>query len=151
MYLQKGIGCKTFFKLVFCWRLEDQWRKEQDPDPDPLIRSMDQEHWTLFNIFPIALWPYLVQSLFNLIYDLTLFNLFYDLHGAGGGERRLLCIVPQAVQHGGAQGHWPRGGWCLNSGVRGGALLTFGLVTMHTGLRSGCVLAAVPGYVKFRE
>ncbi len=31
------------FKLVFCRRLEDQWRKEQDPDPhpDPLVRGMD--------------------------------------------------------------------------------------------------------------
>ncbi len=31
---------KHFFKLIcFCWRLEDQWRKKQDPDP--LVRGMD--------------------------------------------------------------------------------------------------------------
>ncbi len=30
---------KFFFKLVFCWHLEGQWRKRQDPDP--LVRGMD--------------------------------------------------------------------------------------------------------------
>ncbi len=28
-----------FWKLVFCWPLEGQWRKKQDPDP--LVRGMD--------------------------------------------------------------------------------------------------------------
>jgi hypothetical protein len=28
-------------KLVFCWHLEGQRRKFQDPDPDPLVRGMD--------------------------------------------------------------------------------------------------------------
>jgi hypothetical protein len=32
MYLQKVISRKTFFKLVFCWRLEGQ---------DPFVRGMD--------------------------------------------------------------------------------------------------------------
>jgi|LakMenE18May11ns_1017448.scaffolds.fasta_scaffold9401587_1 hypothetical protein len=36
---------KTFLKYVFCWRLEGQWWKQQDPDqnldPDPLVRGMD--------------------------------------------------------------------------------------------------------------
>ncbi len=27
-------------KLVVCWPLEGQWRKQQDPDPDPLVRGM---------------------------------------------------------------------------------------------------------------
>ncbi len=30
---------KKIFKLVFCWHLEGQWRKWQDPDP--LVRGMD--------------------------------------------------------------------------------------------------------------
>ncbi len=33
------INVKT--KIVFCWHLEGQWRKKQDPDPDPLVRGMD--------------------------------------------------------------------------------------------------------------
>jgi hypothetical protein len=45
MYLQKVICRKTFFKLVFCWRLEGQLFELQDPDPhrdpDPLVRGMD--------------------------------------------------------------------------------------------------------------
>ncbi len=42
MYLQKVISSKPLCKnLVFCWRLEGQWRKQQDPDPDPLVRGMD--------------------------------------------------------------------------------------------------------------
>ncbi len=28
------------FKQIFCWHLEGQWRKWQDPDPDPLVRGM---------------------------------------------------------------------------------------------------------------
>ncbi len=32
VYLQKIISRITFFKLVFCLRLEDQWRKQQDLD-----------------------------------------------------------------------------------------------------------------------
>jgi hypothetical protein len=28
-------------KLVFCWHLEGQCRKWQDPDPDPLVRGVD--------------------------------------------------------------------------------------------------------------
>ncbi len=39
MYLHKVISRKTFFKLVFCWSLEGQWRKQQEPDP--LVRGMD--------------------------------------------------------------------------------------------------------------
>ncbi len=38
------ISRKTFFKLVFCWRLEGQWRKYQDPDPDSHQNVMDPEH-----------------------------------------------------------------------------------------------------------
>ncbi len=30
---------KCFKKIVFCWHLEGQWRKKQDPDP--LVRGMD--------------------------------------------------------------------------------------------------------------
>jgi hypothetical protein len=41
MYLQKVISRKLFEKLVFCWHLEGQRRKEQDPDPDPLVKGMD--------------------------------------------------------------------------------------------------------------
>jgi hypothetical protein len=33
MYLQKVISRKSFFKIVFCWHLEGQGRKYQDPDP----------------------------------------------------------------------------------------------------------------------
>ncbi len=43
MHLQKVKSRKTFLKkLVFRWRLEGQWRKNQDPDPnpDPLVRGM---------------------------------------------------------------------------------------------------------------
>ncbi len=39
MFLQKVISGKTFLKLVFCRRLEGQWRKKQDPDP--IVRGMD--------------------------------------------------------------------------------------------------------------
>jgi hypothetical protein len=31
MYLQKVISKK----IIFCWRLEGYWRKEQDPELDP--------------------------------------------------------------------------------------------------------------------
>ncbi len=42
MYLQKVLSRKKCVKkLVFCWHLEGQWRKYQDPDPDPLVRGMD--------------------------------------------------------------------------------------------------------------
>ena len=37
MYLQKVISKK----INFCWHLEDHWRKEQDPEPDPLVKSTD--------------------------------------------------------------------------------------------------------------
>ncbi len=30
----------NFLKLVYCWHLEGQWRKSQDPDSDPLIGGM---------------------------------------------------------------------------------------------------------------
>ncbi len=26
---------------IFCWRLEGHWRKEQDPEPDPLVKGTD--------------------------------------------------------------------------------------------------------------
>ncbi len=39
MYLQKVISRKTYFLFVFCWRLEGQLRKQQDPNP--LVRGMD--------------------------------------------------------------------------------------------------------------
>jgi hypothetical protein len=37
------ISRSIFLKLGFCWRLEGQCRKNQDPDPnpDPLVRGMD--------------------------------------------------------------------------------------------------------------
>ncbi len=38
----KVISRKTE-KTVFCLRLEDQWRKLQDPDPDPLVRGTDPD------------------------------------------------------------------------------------------------------------
>ncbi len=42
MYLQKVICRKTFFlNLVFCWHLEGQWWKKEDPDPDTLVIGMD--------------------------------------------------------------------------------------------------------------
>ncbi len=46
MYLQKVTSRKNCVKkFVFCWHLEGQWRKYQDPDqdqyPDPLVRGMD--------------------------------------------------------------------------------------------------------------
>jgi hypothetical protein len=45
MYLQKVITKKTKKKIIFCWRLEGHWRKQQNPDPDPdrdpLVRDMD--------------------------------------------------------------------------------------------------------------
>jgi hypothetical protein len=39
MYIQKVISRNFFWKLVFSWHLEGQWRKLQDPDP--LVRGMD--------------------------------------------------------------------------------------------------------------
>jgi hypothetical protein len=41
---------KFFFKLVFCWRLEGQWRKQHDPYPlvrgiDPRIRIHTKMSW----------------------------------------------------------------------------------------------------------
>ncbi len=33
---------KKMFRIVFCWLLEGQWRKEQDPDLDSFIRGMDR-------------------------------------------------------------------------------------------------------------
>ncbi len=63
-YLQKVISRKTFLKLVFCWCLECQWRKKQDPDrsisqshgsadldPDPL---MDPQHWFVRYVFAVT-------------------------------------------------------------------------------------------------
>ncbi len=52
MYLQKVICRKTFFKICFCWRLEGQWWKQQDPDPlvrreDPRIRIHTKMSWIL--------------------------------------------------------------------------------------------------------
>ncbi len=44
MYFQKIISRKNCVKICFCWHLEGQWQKYQDPDPDPLIRGMDPEH-----------------------------------------------------------------------------------------------------------
>ncbi len=51
MYLQKEMSKKLFFLIVFCWHLDGQWRKQQDPgphpdpdpnpDPDPIVRGMD--------------------------------------------------------------------------------------------------------------
>ena len=47
MYLQNLISRTTQKKIVFCKRLEGQWRKQQDldpnldPDPDPFVRGMD--------------------------------------------------------------------------------------------------------------
>jgi hypothetical protein len=40
MYLQNIISRK---KLVFCWRLEGQGRKYQDPDLNPLVRGTDPQ------------------------------------------------------------------------------------------------------------
>ncbi len=44
MYLQK-VPNKQKSTVVFCWRLEGHWRKQQDPDldpnPDPLVKGMD--------------------------------------------------------------------------------------------------------------
>ncbi len=39
MYHQKEKEKKTFLKISFCWHLEGQWRKLQDPDQ--LVRGMD--------------------------------------------------------------------------------------------------------------
>jgi hypothetical protein len=70
MYLQKVIRRKTFFKLVFCWRLENmkiagsgsesgsgsgfisQRHGSLDPgwDPDPHQNVMDPEHCKLYSI-----------------------------------------------------------------------------------------------------
>ncbi len=36
---------KKYTKLFFCWRLEGHWQKEQDPEPDPLLRGMDPRIW----------------------------------------------------------------------------------------------------------
>ncbi len=63
IYLQKLISKKNFF----CWCLQGHWRKQQDPDPDPLVRSMDPlqnfkdpEHWFLQYPFshlqPVHFW-----------------------------------------------------------------------------------------------
>jgi hypothetical protein len=42
MYLQKGISIKTLEKkIIFCWCLKGHWRKEQDPEPDPLVKGTD--------------------------------------------------------------------------------------------------------------
>jgi hypothetical protein len=33
----------TFYdwKKIFCWHFEGNWRKQQDPDPNPLVSGMD--------------------------------------------------------------------------------------------------------------
>jgi hypothetical protein len=41
MYLQKVKQKNFFFKLVFCWRLEGQLRKQPDPDPNQLVRGTE--------------------------------------------------------------------------------------------------------------
>jgi hypothetical protein len=41
MYLQKGKSIKTFYTIIFCWRLEGHRQKEQDPDPDPIVKGTD--------------------------------------------------------------------------------------------------------------
>ncbi len=42
LYLQKVTSRKICVKkIIFCWHLEGQWRKKQDPNPDPLVRGMD--------------------------------------------------------------------------------------------------------------
>ncbi len=44
-YLQKVISRKNCVKkLVFCWHLEGQWRKQQDPDPGSGSGSFSQRH-----------------------------------------------------------------------------------------------------------
>ncbi len=45
-------------KLVFCWHLEGQWRKKQDPDqdPDPLVRGMDPRIRIRIRIHPKMSW-----------------------------------------------------------------------------------------------
>ncbi len=46
MYLQKVLSRKNCVKkLFFCWHLEGQSRKQQDPDPDPHQNVMDPQHW----------------------------------------------------------------------------------------------------------
>ncbi len=43
-YLRNGINVPSKSnkqKTVFCWRLEVQGRKQQDPDPHPLVRGTD--------------------------------------------------------------------------------------------------------------
>jgi hypothetical protein len=34
---------KSNKNLIFYWRLESHWRKEQDPDPDPYQNATDPE------------------------------------------------------------------------------------------------------------
>jgi hypothetical protein len=44
MYLQKGISIKTWRKKnIFCWRLEGHRRKEQYPEPDPIVKDTDPD------------------------------------------------------------------------------------------------------------
>ncbi len=37
-------------KNYFCWRLEDHWRKEQGPEPDPLVNGTDPKIHILIQI-----------------------------------------------------------------------------------------------------
>ncbi len=32
-------------KIIFCWHLEGYWRKEQDLEPDPLVKGTDPRIW----------------------------------------------------------------------------------------------------------
>jgi hypothetical protein len=32
---------KNFKKIIFWWHLQGHWRKEQDPEPDPLVKDTD--------------------------------------------------------------------------------------------------------------
>jgi hypothetical protein len=44
MYLQKVISKKNLATKICCWRLlGGHWRKEQDPDLDPLVRGTDPQ------------------------------------------------------------------------------------------------------------
>ncbi len=49
MYHKKRNKAKKRRKIIYCWHLEDPWRKEQDlepdPHPDPLVKGTDLDSY----------------------------------------------------------------------------------------------------------
>jgi hypothetical protein len=98
MYLQKGTSKKTK-QNIFCWRLEGRRQKEQDLEPDPLVRGTDLPTHTKMSRIPNS--KNIVQEYFggaSLLNTSTfqLVNGFSNQYWGWGGEdddllQRLRC------------------------------------------------------------